>query len=385
MKRRTTRAIQIGWVLLLALLVIGMAAPVNAAPTKDQQSLAGKMLDTKVYLTQDVLRQRFQESINQQVPKITADTVNTIVHNSPGGDQDWINKIANTLISPAVTLTDLKPQANGFNAGMTLTLYPGDPQPTTSHMLVTFSILNDTTIQVNGAALPGSTPLMTGPLTTLQVPIGKLTSVQSITNCGSANLEMGLQIPMDAANKSQGSVSGNDPIAMASFTQPVTSARMHLQSSASIAAQAVPLYVEVPFASLATIAAGITELPINNNMTAKNIKLSAQNGKLIVTADIISLVFGTPMLKLGTATTTISPQATGGKLRLHVDQTRLNILIFTFNADNYNQQIEQALNSQIGNAINNGLTIDSARMGPDTKIPCAAADSLLLTGSATIN
>ncbi|GCE26683.1 hypothetical protein KDA_21670 [Dictyobacter alpinus] len=390
MKRRYTRAIQLCWVFLLALLLIGMAAPVNATPTEVRQPQAGGMLETKVYLTQDVLRQRFQDSINQQVPGITANTVNNILNGSPAGDQGWIKSIANTLISPTVTLTGLKAQSNGFDAGLTLSLYSGDPKPTTSHMLVTFNVLNASTIQVNGSSLPGSQALMTGQLTTIQVPIGKLTSVRSITNCGAASLEMGLQLPMDANSKSQGSVPAPYQLATTNFVQSPTNVgssptRMLALSSQTVVAQAVPVYVEVPFSSLSAIASGVGELPINNSMTAKNIKLSMQNGKLVVTADIISLVFGTPLLKLGTATTILEPQAANGKLRLHVDQTRLSVLIFTFNADSYNQQIEQSLNNQIGNAINSGLTINGASMGANNQITCAAPDSMLLTGSTSIN
>ncbi|GCE05039.1 hypothetical protein KDAU_23680 [Dictyobacter aurantiacus] len=346
------------------------------------------MLDARVFLTGDVLRQRFQNTINQQVPHLSASTINGIVHSAPAGDQGWIGQIANALIQPAATLTDLTPQAGGFNTGIRLSLYPGDPKPINSHMLVTFSILNDSTIQVNGQALPGSPALITGPLTTLHVPIGKLTSVQTTTTCGDANLDLGLQIPQ-TGTQAQGSLhgsyqqahSGNTP---AMDTVPL-SMTMPGAAASPIDQQAVPVYVEVPFSSLNTVAGGVGTLSLNSSMEAKNIQLSTQNGKLVVTADIISLVFGTPMLKLGTATTIMEPQVADGKLQFHVDKTTLNVLIFTFPADNYNQQIEQALNDKIGNIAGNNLTLTSASMGSTARISCVAPDSLLLTGTTTLN
>ncbi|GCE19005.1 hypothetical protein [Dictyobacter kobayashii] len=387
MKRRYTRAIQFSWVLLIALLLIGMATPVDASTLKVQQTQAASMLNTRVYLTQDVLRQRFQDSINQQVPQLTTSTINGIAHNAPGGDQGWIGQLAHALIQPSATLTDLTPQSNGFNTGIKLSLYPGDPKPTNSHMLVTFSILNDSTVQVSGQALPGSTALMTGPLTTLHVPMGKITSVQTTTNCGASNLVMGLQIPLNGAQQAQGSVNGPYQARVDQAEQTLAPLSLTTMSPASntTTAQTVATYVEVPFSSLTTIATGIDSLPLNSGMVAKNIQLSTQNGKLIVTADIISLVFGTPMLKLGTATTIIEPQVANGTLQLHVDKTTLNVLIFTFPADNYNQQIQQTLNTKISSALSSSLTLTSASMGPNAEVSCAAPDSLLLAGTTTIN
>ncbi|WP_126596127.1 hypothetical protein [Dictyobacter aurantiacus] len=388
MTRRFRRAIQISWILLISLILIGMAAPVDASTRETQQTKEAGMLDARVFLTGDVLRQRFQNTINQQVPHLSASTINGIVHSAPAGDQGWIGQIANALIQPAATLTDLTPQAGGFNTGIRLSLYPGDPKPINSHMLVTFSILNDSTIQVNGQALPGSPALITGPLTTLHVPIGKLTSVQTTTTCGDANLDLGLQIPQ-TGTQAQGSLhgsyqqahSGNTP---AMDTVPL-SMTMPGAAASPIDQQAVPVYVEVPFSSLNTVAGGVGTLSLNSSMEAKNIQLSTQNGKLVVTADIISLVFGTPMLKLGTATTIMEPQVADGKLQFHVDKTTLNVLIFTFPADNYNQQIEQALNDKIGNIAGNNLTLTSASMGSTARISCVAPDSLLLTGTTTLN
>ncbi|GHO86678.1 hypothetical protein [Dictyobacter formicarum] len=386
MTRSYTRAIQISWVLLIGLLLIGMAAPVDASTLETHQTKAASMLNARVYLTRDVLRQRFQDTINQQVPRISANTIKGIVHSAPAGDQGWIGQIANALIQPSATLTELTPQANGFNTGIKLSLYPGDPKPTNSRMLVTFSILNDSTIQVSGQSLPGSQALITGPLTTLHVPMGKLISVQTTTNCGDANLELGLQIPL-AGNQAQGNLNGQYQARTnrsAPTTAPLSLTMMGIASNPT-ASQAVPTYVEVPFSSLTTVATGVGSLPLNNSMVAKNIQLGMQNGQLVVTADIISLVFGTPMLKLGTATTIMEPQVANGKLQFHVDKTTLNVLIFTFPADNYNQQIEQTLNDKIGSALSNDLTLTSASMGPSAQVSCAAANSLLLTGTTNLS
>lgn len=397
MKQRYIRSIQISWIIVIAILLIGMVAPAAASPLAPDYSHSTGALDTNVYLTQQVLRQLFQESINQQVPKITASTLSGILHNTPTADQGWVGQIANALIQPTAILTDLIPQSDGFNTGIKLSLYPGDPKPISTHMLVTMSILNASTIQVSSQPSAGSPALLTGPLTTIQVPMGKLTSVQTATNCGAASLKIGLQIPMDSTAKQGSSKSAPQTgqaiflatSAQSSATEATLSFISPIKQSQPITAiapqAAVPATVEVPLHSLSSIATGIDSLPINNSLNAKNIQLGTQKGQLIVTSDIIGLVFGTAMLKVGTATTTIVPQVNNGKLKLHVTKTSLSVLVFNFSVDSYNQQIEQTLNAQIGNAISNSLNLSVAGMGPNAQITCAAPDSLLLTGSTTIN
>ncbi len=391
MQRILKRSIYISWGLVIALLLIGIVTPVNAAPMAQGKIIttdANSTLDAKIYLTHDVLEQLFQNSINQQIPQLTDKTIQGIVGSSPASDQGWVGQIAHALVQPSVTLTDLTPQANGFNTSLKLSLYPGDPKPTTSHMLVTFSILNASTIQVSSQAVAGSKPLMTGPLTTIQVPLGTLTNIQTTPTCSNANLELGLQIPLVNA---QGQTTSNSYQANTVQPTPTTSMlslakiNKHTQQQTAVAAQTVSTYVEVPFSSLSALTTGIGTIPINNSLEAKNIKLSVQQGKLVATADIISLAFGSPLLQLGTATTIIEPQAANGKLLLHVDKTTLNVLIFTFSADSYNQQIQQQLNAQIGDALSNSLNISNATIGPNTQVPCAAPDSLLLSGTTAIN
>lgn len=390
MQRLFKRSIYVCWGLVIAFLLLGTITPVIAAPMAPmipKATRAASSLNAKIYLTHDVLAQLFQNSINQQVPQLTAKTIQGIVSSSPANEQGWIGQIAHALVQPSVTLTDLTPQSNGFNAGLQLSLYAGDPKPTISHMLVTFNILNANTIQVSSQAMAGSKPLVTGPLTTIQVPMGTLTGIQTVPDCGAANLELGLQVPLSSQ---QGQTTNNSYQAKLEQTAPKTSP-LSLETSSTqaqqqkAAAQTIPAYVEVPFSSLLTLTAGIGTIQINKSLEAKNIKLTEQNDKLVVTADIISLVFGNPVLKLGTATTTIEPQAIDGKLVLHVDQTTLNVLIFTFSADSYNQQIQQTLNAQIGNALGNNLSISNAGIGPNQAVPCAAPDSLMLTGTTTIN
>jgi hypothetical protein len=389
MQRLFKRSIYICWGLVIAFLLLGTITPVIAAPTEPKIPItthAASTLNAKIYLTHDTLAQLFQTSIDQQLPQITDKTIKGMVNSSPADEQGWIGQIAHALVQPSATLTELIPQTNGFNAGLKLSLYAGDPKPTTSNMLVTFNILNASTIQVSSQALPGSKPLITGPLTTIQVPMGTLTNIQTTPTCGAANLELGLQVPLAST---QGQTTSSKYQA-SSDQQTIKTSLLSLETQSKQAqqqktAQVVPAYVEVPFSSLTTLTAGIGTMPINKSLEAQNIKLTVQNGKLVVTADIISLVFGSPILKLGTATTIIEPQAANGKLMLQVDKTTLNVLIFTFSADSYNQQIQQSLNAQIGNALGNDLNISDASMGPNAAIPCAAADSLMLTGTTSIN
>jgi len=49
--------------------------------------------------------------------------------------------------------------------------------------------------------------------------------------------------------------------------------------------------------------------------------------------------------------------------------------------NNYNQQIQQTLNSKLGSAFSGKFYVDQAEIGPNSLLPCAAGDSLVLSGN----
>jgi len=106
-----------------------------------------------------------------------------------------------------------------------------------------------------------------------------------------------------------------------------------------------------------------------------------QGSNLVINSDIYDSFWG----KIGTATTTVAPTAAGGNLAVHVLSTTITILnLFTFPYDSYNQQIQQTLNSKLNGALAGKFTVTRAAIGPNAQLPCAAGNSLVLTGSASL-
>jgi hypothetical protein len=382
MRRRMTRLIQYSWIFVIVFLCVGLVAPVKAAP--GQRRVA--RLDAKIYLTRDTLQQRFQASLAQQLPKLKQSAINGLTGSLPG----WAGQFANSLIDPSVSLTALTPQQGGLRADFTVSLYQGDPQPINLSMLVTFQIANSHTIQINGQTLPGQPLLISGPLTTIAFPIGQLTSIQVTPNCGNANLQIGLQLPIDLTPRAISQTVNNTILA----TLPATSrtpqyaslsTQISIQAHRSQSVQdALPASVEVPGSSIEALAASIGTISINQSLQAHNLRLSVQNGQYVATADIVGNVFSNPTLKLGTASTTIIPEAVNGQFQMHVQNTSVHNLLLTLPVDLYNQKIEQALNTKVAGVLNGRVTISSVGVGPTAQIPCAAPDSLVVSGSAMI-
>src|SRR5207248_3336609 len=111
-------------------------------------------------------------------------------------DQGWAQQMAVTLIQPSATLTGLSIQANGFATSIHVTLYPGDPEPIDSTLLIRMSVLDASTIQVTGIPVNGSPALVNGPLTTFEIPFGQLNSVNTTPGCGDAALGIGSLFPV---------------------------------------------------------------------------------------------------------------------------------------------------------------------------------------------
>jgi len=146
-------------------------------------------------------------------------------------------------------------------------------------------------------------------------------------------------------------------------------------------ALALNSYIEIPATSLAAIGSALGSWQINDSLTAENIQFGTQGSNMVISADI----YLGPSLRLARATTTLAPSASGGNLVAHVLGTQVTIFeIFTFPYDVYNQQIEQILNSILSGIFAGKFSVTDAAVGPNGHVPCAAGDSLLLTGTANI-
>ncbi len=391
MKRRLyMRLIISGWLLVLVLLFAGIfVTPADAShlEMRNKQDVVG--LNAKIYLTQETLKPLFQDRINQQLPTASSAAINNMLKNLPGPTQGWAGQIARTLIQPSATLTQLTPQQDGLNATIRLSLYPGDPQPTNTRMLVKFSVLDASTIQISGQPINGSPALISGPITTLKVPIGQLSSINATPDCGSANLMIGLQVPVDlgqGAMPAQNGLASNTNSMRALQAAQSTDGLNEIQLNTlhrTIRDSAVSSYIEIPADSLSSLSSGIGQIQISKSLSAQNIQLNVQGDQIVATADIMGTVLGAPV-KLAKATTSIVPQAQNGKLTMNVQKTEMTVAIFTFPQNTYNQQIGDLLNTKIGNALAGKFNVTAVSLGGNSPISCAASDSLILSGTANL-
>jgi hypothetical protein len=67
-----------------------------------------------------------------------------------------------------------------------------------------------------------------------------------------------------------------------------------------------------------------------------------------------------------------------------VTETDLSIAFLTFPDDSYNQQIQDQINQQLAGTLGGLFTVTKVAIGSDTHIPCAARDSLILTGTTNV-
>jgi hypothetical protein len=388
------RSIQVGWIMLLAVLLLGLAVtPAGAASSTSRQ--ATRRLDNAtsvgatIYITTGSLVPLFQSRIDQQVPVAVSGAINNVVNGLPRQDQGWALQMANTLIQPSATLTSLTTQQNGLATSLRVSLYPGDPQPINASMLVSLSVIDSSTVQVSAKPLNGSPTLVNGPLATFQIPIGQLNTVHTTPVCGDAALAVNLQFPVALGHVQsqsqgvQGQVQHNT--ALNAYTSMSSSDQRQSQSSpgeiSSVPSSSMNSYVELPASSLASIGNSVGDLPISSSMTAKNIQIGVQGGNLVINSDVYDSFWG----KIGTATTTVGPTAAGGNLAVHVLSTSITVLnIFTFPYDSYNQQIQQTLNAKLNGALKGKFNVSQAAIGPNAHVPCAASSSLVLTGTTSL-
>ncbi len=378
MKRRTY--FYSGWVLLLTTLVLALAVtPVSANTRHTRFQQLTTPLNATIYLGSGTLSPIFQGRVNQQVPNVVSAAIAAIVSKLPANDQSWASTMATTVIQPTALLTSLVPQQGGLAASLRISLYPGDPHPIDASLLIKFSILDSSTVQVSAYPLPGSPSLVNGPITTLHIPVGQLNSINATPGCGDSALAVNLQVPIALG----GQTTGQTQVLQASQTtntlgmvqQPT---QPHMLTAVT---DAVNSYVEIPATSLASLGNSIGSLPISNNLSAQNIQVSVRGGNIVVNSDIML----DSAFRLGTAVTTVQPTAMSGNLAVKVLNTSLTVFqIFTFPYNTYNTHIEQLLNTKLGTALSGKFSISNAAIGSNSHVPCTASDSLVLTGTTSL-
>lgn len=365
---RPSRAAVITLLLLVAALLF--ITPVYAATDTPVQSQEELPLNAHIYLSTDSLRPVFEEQIDAQLPKTVNSTMQGITDGMPADSRDWVSKMAKVLIQPSASLTDLSPQQRGMLTSLRIRLYPDDPKPINADMLVSFSVVNTSTIQVSAEPVQGSPTLMNGPLTTLPTPLGKLQTIQTTPGCGANALNIGMQIPITLTDEQNQQST--------SFT-PGETQRTTLTSMEQLQTNATNAFVELPAASISTLGPALGVLPLGNNLYARNIKLAVSGTQIVATSDI---TLGQSLV-IAKATTLLQPTAQQGKLAVKVQKTTIAVFsIFTFPYDTYNAKIEQELNSKLNGALGDKFTLLSAAIGANENIPCAARDSLILSVQA---
>jgi hypothetical protein len=247
---------------------------------------------------------------------------------------------------------------------------------------VTLAVLDSSTVQISAKPINGSVSLVNGPLATFQIPLGQLNSIRTTPTCGDSALAVKLQFPISLGH-AQAQLQQNTALDAFASTNAHNQKRNQFSPAGirSMPASNTNSYVELPASSLASIGNSVGDLPISSSMTAKNIQIGVQGSNLVINSDVYDSFWG----KIGTATTTVAPTTAGGNLAVRVLSTSITILnIFTFPYDTYNQQIEQTLNSKLNGALAGKFTVTRAAIGPNAQLPCAAGNSLVLTGSANL-
>ena len=377
------RFIRAGWALLLAALVLGvsfltpaLASTHVARHSNAKAAAAGMSIGATVYLTMSTLQPMFQSSLSQQVPNDLNTAIDALVNKLPAQDRAWTREMAVTLIQPSATLQNLVTQQNGMATYIRIALYQGDPKPIDVSLLISFSVLDSSTIQVSASPLNNGPAIARGPQSTFHIPIGTLNGVNTTPNCGASALSLHLQVPVSLGSTASISTQSQSPLANVSGHGNPMAVMLNSKQRSS----GVNTFIEVPAASISALSGTLGNLPVDSNFTAENIRLSVQGGAIHILSDIYWAG-----INVGTADTAASPAASGGNLVMHVTSTNFSLFgLFNFPMNNYNQQIEQTLGSELSPALAGKFTVTDAAIGPNSQLPCALSDSLVLTGSSSI-
>ena len=134
------RHMKVGWILLLAVLVLGVSIITPAAASNKTmqhsahtaQQGASTSINATFYLATASMQSLFQSNINAKVPTSVNSAITGMINKLPKQDQSWAYLMATTIIQPSATLVSLVPQKGGLVMTLRLNLYPGDPKPITS-------------------------------------------------------------------------------------------------------------------------------------------------------------------------------------------------------------------------------------------------------------
>ncbi len=377
--------IRAGWVLLLAALVLGVSfltpalASTNIARHSNVKAASGTPVDAIIYLTLSTLQPRFQSSLEQRVPTDMNNAIDALVSKLPAQDQVWTREMATTLIQPSATLVNLTTQPDGMAMSIQIALYPGDPKPINAGLLISFSVLDSSTIQTSASPMNNGPALASGPQDTFQVPIGTVKGVNTTPNCGTSALSLHLQIPVSLGSTAATSTSTQAQTALANVSGHHGNP-MAVMLGSKQQDSGVNTFIEIPASSLSALSGSIGTMPVGSSFTAQNIRISVQGGNIHILSDIYW-----SGMNVGTADTTIAPGASGGNLTMSVTNTNFSLFgLFSFPMNSYNQQIEQMLNSKLSTAFAGQFSVASAAIGPNSQLPCAKSDSLVLTGTSSI-
>jgi hypothetical protein len=361
-----------GWLVALmgVALAVSLVTPALAANNAARMAARGgehaagsgsTAVAATIYVTTGTLQPMFESNLRQQLPIAFNNAIASMVNRLPKQDQGWAAQMAATLIQPSATLDSLTPQANGMLTTLTLSLYPGDPKAINASLLVTFSVLDSSTIQVSAAPVSGSPTLVSGPLSTFHIPIGALNAVAATPACGDSALGINLQFPI---NLGQGQAMFSAPGAATLHPGSAIPLASTLPGTQTTGAADVNSFVEIPASSLALVGNNMGSLPVGN-FSAQNIRIGVQGSNLVTTSDIF---WGG--LNIGTAVTTIAPGTANGSLVVHVQNTVLHLFgIFSFPMNSYNLQIEQTLNAQLNSALAGKFTVTNAAIGASAQVP----------------
>src|SRR5579871_6002002 len=125
---KNIRFIRVGWMLLLAALVLGVSfltpalASTNTARHASAKAASGTPVDATIYLTLSMLQPRFQSSLEQRVPQDMNNAIDALVNKLPPQDQVWTREMATTLIQPSATLVNLTTQPDGMAMSIQIAL-----------------------------------------------------------------------------------------------------------------------------------------------------------------------------------------------------------------------------------------------------------------------
>lgn len=346
MKRK--KMIQIGGTLLLVVVpLVAFIRPFNASRSAlaSAHRQAADAASVNVYLSTTVLQQQFQDTINQELPTQFNQALNTQISQMPASNRPLASQIANDLLQPSATLTQLTPQQDGVAATMSLSLFPGDPAPSDLSMLVTFDVQDAATVGVKAQGLNGQPSPVSGNLPSFPVVLGQLQGVAPMPACGDAALK--LQV---VPNQGQ-------------------------QTPAPAPGQGFPIFIEVPASFISAQGSTTPPMQLAPGLTAQNIQVSTQTNNLIATSDIF---LGN--VKVGSTTTTVQLSVANGLVAANSAQTQANVAGLSIPLNTFNQLIEQQVASQFNNMLG-GVNVTNEAFGPTDAFPCVANGNLLIAGT----